>query len=64
MRGKVAKTLRKQVYGDHSLRTKRYVRDLNTGAIRNVGLRAVYRKTKKGRRDWKAVTEKFSEKVG
>jgi len=49
MRQKVAKALRKEVYGDFSLREpRRYVLDAN-GTIRVLGRRALYRQMKKKR---------------
>ena len=51
MRQKVAKALRKEVYGDFSLREpRRYVVDAR-GTIRVLGRRALYQEMKKKRKE-------------
>ncbi len=46
MRGRVAKRIRKEVYGDMSYRGRIYAKDKNGGLV-NVGLRAKYLEAKK-----------------
>jgi hypothetical protein len=47
MRGTKAKAIRKQVYGDISLKSKRrYMKD-ESGSVRNIGIRAAYQNAKK-----------------
>jgi len=47
MRGTKAKRIRREVYGDYSIKEERkYVVD-NHGAVRNTGRRAIYLKRKK-----------------
>ena len=45
MRGTKAKRIRKQVYGDKSIRQRRYSKDEN-GTIYNMGLRRTYQLAK------------------
>lgn len=54
MNGRVAKTIRKEIYGDQSLKQQRKYKRGNSntkgnvwGTIENVGLRAEYQKAKK-----------------
>lgn len=48
MRGKKAKKLRKTVYGsDFSPRERRYVKEIKTKTIRNIGKRKQYQELKK-----------------
>jgi hypothetical protein len=48
MRGKVAKAIRKSVYGDYSIRGTRYRWDENTpGMVVCIGLRKQYKERKK-----------------
>lgn len=47
MRGKRTKEIRKSVYGDHSLKDRRYARDPKTGEVFCLGLRRKYQDTKK-----------------
>jgi hypothetical protein len=46
MRGTKAKAIRKRIYGDNSIKRRRYTRD-EKGTIRNIGLRATYQNAKK-----------------
>jgi len=46
MRGTKAKAIRKRIYGDIPIKSRRrYARD-EKGTIRNIGLRATYQKAK------------------
>lgn len=47
MRGKVAKRLRKKVYGDGAKRGTKYARNTRTGMIVTRDKRALYKKEKK-----------------
>ena len=49
MRGIVAKKIRKEIYGDMSIRDKKYMKDGET--IRAIGLRAEYQKAKREHKD-------------
>jgi len=46
MNSKRAKKIRKSIYGDHSHRQRRYIRD-EEGTIRCIGLRRAYKEAKK-----------------
>ncbi len=46
MRGKKAKSIRKSVYGEKSIRARRYARN-EAGTITNLGLRRTYQASKK-----------------
>jgi len=46
MNSKKAKKIRKLIYGDHSYRQRRYIRD-EEGTIRCIGLRRAYKEAKK-----------------
>lgn len=48
MNGSKAKSIRKQVYDDHSYYGTRYIIVNPTGTVKCVGYRAVYKLTKKG----------------
>lgn len=47
MRGKVAKRIRRSVYGDDSPRARTYLRDKSTGTIIAGTKRGLYQKAKK-----------------
>jgi hypothetical protein len=54
MRNSVCKAIRKKLYGDKSRRTKRYSRQLDTGAVVRMDVAGAYRKHKKA---WNRLTE-------
>ena len=47
MRGTKAKRIRREVYGDNSIRDRKYAKDPKTGEVFNMGLRAKYQRAKK-----------------